>query len=152
MRIGRYLRMKAMDTRLRALRAPFGLPAEGALGSGKSRLPSKVNAIIETAIKKIISRQNSPMSRLSSRKSSLSASTPRQKPHPQPIQRPTFVHSQIALGHSQIISELTKGRAVPAGKNERRSREVDSPSPQPHPLHTFQKSEPLLERIRQFCL
>ena len=50
---GRYLRMKAMDTRLRALRAPFGLPAEGALGSGKSRLPSKVNAIIETAIKKI---------------------------------------------------------------------------------------------------
>jgi hypothetical protein len=32
---GRYLRMKAMDTRLRALRAPFGLPAEGALGSGQ---------------------------------------------------------------------------------------------------------------------
>ncbi len=45
--------MKAMDTRLRALRAPFGFPAEGALGPGKSRLPSKVNAIIETAIKKI---------------------------------------------------------------------------------------------------
>jgi hypothetical protein len=44
---------KAMDTRLRARRPPFGLPAEGALGSGKSRLPSKVNAIIETAIKKI---------------------------------------------------------------------------------------------------
>ena len=111
---GRYLRMKAMDTRLRALRAPFGLPAEGALGSGKSRLPSKVNAIIETAIKKIISRQNSPMSRLSSRKSSLSASTPRQKPHPQPIQRPTFVHSQIALGHSQIISESTPGNDLVA--------------------------------------
>jgi hypothetical protein len=31
----RYLRMKAMDTRLRARRAPFGLPAEGALGSGQ---------------------------------------------------------------------------------------------------------------------
>ena len=45
--------MKAMDTRLRARRAPFGFPAEGALGPGKSRLPSKVNAIIETAIKKI---------------------------------------------------------------------------------------------------
>ncbi len=41
-----------MDTRLRARRAPFGLPAEGTLGPGKSR-PSKVNAIIETAIKKI---------------------------------------------------------------------------------------------------
>jgi hypothetical protein len=27
------LRMKAMDTRLRARRAPFGFPAEGALGS-----------------------------------------------------------------------------------------------------------------------
>ena len=34
-----------MDARLRALRAPFGLPAEGALGSGKSRLPSKVNPL-----------------------------------------------------------------------------------------------------------
>ncbi len=42
-----------MDTRLRARRAPFGFPAEGALGPGKSRFPSKVNAIIETAIKKI---------------------------------------------------------------------------------------------------
>jgi len=30
-----YLRMKAMETRLRARRAPFGLPAEGALGSGQ---------------------------------------------------------------------------------------------------------------------
>jgi hypothetical protein len=45
--------MKAMDTRLRARRAPFGFPAEGTLGPGKSRLPSKVNATIETAIKKI---------------------------------------------------------------------------------------------------
>jgi len=32
---GNYLRMKAMETRLRARRAPFGLPAEGALGSGQ---------------------------------------------------------------------------------------------------------------------
>ena len=30
-----YLRMKAMETRLRARRTPFGLPAEGALGSGQ---------------------------------------------------------------------------------------------------------------------
>src|SRR5271165_2169861 len=30
-----YLRMKAMETRLRARRSPFGLPAEGALGSGQ---------------------------------------------------------------------------------------------------------------------
>src|ERR1700737_2018768 len=45
--------MKAMDIRLRARRAPFGFPAEGALGPGKSRLPSKVKAISETAIKKI---------------------------------------------------------------------------------------------------
>jgi hypothetical protein len=42
-----------MGTRLRARRAPFGFPTEGALGPGKSRLPSKVLAIIETAIKKI---------------------------------------------------------------------------------------------------
>src|ERR1700737_3496127 len=32
---------------------PCGFPGAGALGPGKSRLPSKVNAIIETAIKKI---------------------------------------------------------------------------------------------------
>jgi hypothetical protein len=42
-----------MDTRLRARRAPFGFPAEGVPGPGKSRLPSKGNAIIEAAIKKI---------------------------------------------------------------------------------------------------
>ena len=42
-----------MDTRLRARPAPFGFPSEGALGPGKSRLPSKVNAIIETVIEKI---------------------------------------------------------------------------------------------------
>ena len=42
-----------MGTSLRARRAPFGFPTEGALGPGKSRLPSKVLAIIETAIKKI---------------------------------------------------------------------------------------------------
>src|SRR3977135_357667 len=45
--------MKAMGTSLRARRAPFGFPTEGALGPGKMRLPSKVLAIIETAIKKI---------------------------------------------------------------------------------------------------
>ena len=45
--------MKAMDTRLRALRAPFGLLRKERSDRGKSRLPSKVNAIIETAIKKI---------------------------------------------------------------------------------------------------
>jgi hypothetical protein len=36
--------MKTMDTRLRARRAPLGFPAEGALGTGQSRLPSNVNA------------------------------------------------------------------------------------------------------------
>jgi hypothetical protein len=41
------------STLIRARRAPFGFPSEGALGPGKGRLPSKVNAIIETAIKKI---------------------------------------------------------------------------------------------------
>jgi hypothetical protein len=54
LRIGqRYLRMKAMDTRLRARRARFGVPRKERSDRGKSRLPSKVNAIIETAIKKI---------------------------------------------------------------------------------------------------
>jgi hypothetical protein len=52
--------MKGMDTRLRARRAPFGFPAEGALGPGKSRLPSKVDAIIETAIKKFYLTDVSP--------------------------------------------------------------------------------------------
>jgi hypothetical protein len=33
--------MKAMDTRLRARRAPFGLPAEGALGSGQEPTPEQ---------------------------------------------------------------------------------------------------------------
>ena len=45
--------MKAMDTRLRARRARFGVPRKERSDRGKSRLPSKVNAIIETAIKKI---------------------------------------------------------------------------------------------------
>jgi hypothetical protein len=43
-----------------------------------------------------------------------------------------------------------KGSAVTAGKNERRSREVYSPTPKPHALDTFQECEPFLERIRQF--
>jgi hypothetical protein len=33
---------------------------------------------------------------------------------------------------------VAKGRAVPARKDERRSREVDSPSPQPHAFDAFQ--------------
>ena len=45
---------------------------------------------------------------------------------------------------------VAKGSAVPARKDERRSREVYSPTPQPHALDTFQESEPFLERIRQF--
>jgi hypothetical protein len=62
-------------------------------------------------------------------------------------------HPRTLAGELEACVEglVAKGRAVPAGKDERRSREVDSPSPQPHPLHTFQESEPLLERIRQFC-
>ena len=48
-----FLGSLALDTRLRARRAPFGFSAEGALRPGKSRLPNKVDAIIETAIKKI---------------------------------------------------------------------------------------------------
>ena len=35
-----------------------------------------------------------------------------------------------------------KGSAVTAGKNERRSREVYSPTPKPHALDTFQECEP----------
>jgi hypothetical protein len=39
--------MKAMDTRPRVRRAPFGFPAEGTLGPGKIRLPSKARHIRE---------------------------------------------------------------------------------------------------------
>ena len=47
---------------------------------------------------------------------------------------------------------VAKGRAVPARKDERGSREVNSPTPpQPHALHTFQKREPLLEQVAQPC-
>jgi hypothetical protein len=61
-------------------------------------------------------------------------------------------HPRALAGELEACVEglVAKGRAVPARKDERRSREVDSPSPQPHPLHTFQESEPLLERVRQF--
>jgi hypothetical protein len=45
---------------------------------------------------------------------------------------------------------VAKGSAVPTGKDERRSREVHSPAPKPHALHTFQESEPFLEQGRQF--
>ena len=79
--------MKAMDTRLRALRAPFGFPAEGALGPGKSRLPSKVNAIIETAIKKIYLTDVAAV--IEEVQLQCFKAKPK-KPHPQPIQRPTF--------------------------------------------------------------
>src|SRR5260370_20679425 len=45
---------------------------------------------------------------------------------------------------------VAKGSAVTARKDERRSREVHSPTPQPHALYTFQEREPFLERVRQF--
>ena len=44
---------------------------------------------------------------------------------------------------------LLKGAPSRPGKING-SREVHSPSPQPHALHTFEKCEPLLERVRQF--
>ena len=71
--------MKAMDTRLRA---------EGALvGPGKSRLPSKVNAIIETAIKKIyLTDVAAAIEEVQLQ--CFKAKT--KKPHPQPIQRPSW--------------------------------------------------------------
>ena len=37
---------------------------------------------------------------------------------------------------------VAKGRAIPARKDERGSREVDSPSPQPHAFDAFQEGEP----------
>ena len=41
---------------------------------------------------------------------------------------------------------VAKGRAVPAWKDERGAREVNSPTPpQPHAFDAFQESEPLLE-------
>ena len=40
---------------------------------------------------------------------------------------------------------VAKGSAVTARKDERRSREVHSPTPQPHSLYTFQECEPFLE-------
>ena len=56
-------------------------------------------------------------------------------------------HPRTLAGELEACVEglVAKGRAVPARKDERGSREVDSPSPQPHSLYTFQKSEPLLE-------
>ena len=41
---------------------------------------------------------------------------------------------------------VAKGRAIPARKDQRRSREVDSPRPQPYALDAFQESELLLEQ------
>jgi hypothetical protein len=74
-------------TRLEARRAPFGFPAEGALGPGKSRLPSKVNAIIETAIKKIYLTDVADVIE-EVQLQCFKANT--KKPHPQPIQRPSL--------------------------------------------------------------
>jgi hypothetical protein len=51
---------------------------------------------------------------------------------------------------TRACSQASKWSAIPAGKDERRSREVDSPTPKPHVPHTFQESEPFLERSRQF--
>ena len=55
-------------------------------------------------------------------------------------------HPRALAGELEASVEglVAKGRAVPARKDERRSREVDSPSPQPHALDAFQESEPLL--------
>jgi hypothetical protein len=62
-------------------------------------------------------------------------------------------HPRTLAGELEACVEglVAKGRAVSARKDERRSRKVNSPSPQPHPLDAFQESEPLLERIRQLC-
>ena len=60
---------------------------------------------------------------------------------------PSAFAGELDPGVERLIA---KGRAVPARKDERRSREVDSPTPKPHALDTFQESEPFLERIRQF--
>jgi hypothetical protein len=62
-------------------------------------------------------------------------------------------HPRTLAGELEACVEglVAKGRAVSARKDERRTRKVDSPSPQPYPLDAFQEGEPLLERIRQFC-
>ena len=61
-------------------------------------------------------------------------------------------HARALTGDFKACVEglVANGRAVPARENERGAREVDCPRPQPHTLHTFQESEPLLERGRQF--
>jgi len=61
----------------------------------------------------------------------------------------TRARSQASLIRA-LKACVLKGSAVTAGKNERRSGEVYSPTPKPHALETFQECEPLLERIRQF--
>ena len=62
-------------------------------------------------------------------------------------------HPRALAGELEPCVEgpVAKGRAVPARKDERGAREVNSPTPpQPHAFDAFQKSEPLLERVRQF--
>jgi hypothetical protein len=48
-------------------------------------------------------------------------------------------HPRALAGELEACVEglVAKGRAVPARKDKRRSREVDSPSPQPHALDAF---------------
>ena len=53
----------------------------------------------------------------------------------------TRARSQASLSRA-LKALLLKGRAVPARKDEHRSREVDSPSPQPHAFDAFQEGEP----------
>ena len=45
---------------------------------------------------------------------------------------------------------VAKGCSIPAREDEGRAREIDSPTPQPHALHTLQEGKPFLERARQF--
>jgi hypothetical protein len=54
-------------------------------------------------------------------------------------------HPRALAGELESCVErlVAKGRAVPARKDKRRSREVDSPTlPQPHAFDAFQESEP----------
>ena len=60
---------------------------------------------------------------------------------------PCTLAGELDPGVERLVA---KGSAVTARKDERGSREVHSPSPKPHALHTFQKCEPFLERGRQF--
>jgi hypothetical protein len=43
-------------------------------------------------------------------------------------------HKKVGANRFLGSARLAKGSAVPAGKDERRAREVDSPAPKPHAL------------------